>query len=179
MNVFEIFCGLELDDDNAGVWWSIVKRWVDFDTENLFEGPRLGLPPAGRPEIVGKWIANARSPTFERHHTVTDLKAYEKQFWAWWAAVQPGWRTLDDGGRPRRVEATGDESWECLNVKGPNGLVNAVAALYFWGLAVAKIDADTYRTSQERSIKYRLWKLAADEVLFALKGVMCEFPTYP
>ncbi|KAF9034892.1 hypothetical protein BJ165DRAFT_1304486, partial [Panaeolus papilionaceus] len=84
------------------------------------------LPTKHRPFPIKEWIGRARSLTYRPD--ITDLAHYEQEFKLWWASMQPAWR-LDDG---KVVVSRVDGDWAGLRMPGINGLLNVVAALFYW-----------------------------------------------
>ncbi len=59
-------------------------------------------------------------------------------WWAWWASLQPEWRTKDSFGRP---VVGGEGTWDNLRYPGKNGMLMVLLSLWWWrGIATATID---------------------------------------
>ncbi|KAF9032256.1 hypothetical protein BJ165DRAFT_1331794, partial [Panaeolus papilionaceus] len=84
------------------------------------------LPTKHRPFPIKEWIGRARSLTYRPDNI--NLASYEQDFKLWWASMQPAWR-LDDG---KVVASRVDGNWTGLRMPGINGLLNVVAALFYW-----------------------------------------------
>ncbi|KAF9037288.1 hypothetical protein BJ165DRAFT_1320317, partial [Panaeolus papilionaceus] len=84
------------------------------------------LPTKHRPFPIKEWIGRVRSLTY--CPDITDLAHYKQEFKLWWASMQPAWR-LDDG---KVVVSHVDGDWAGLWMPGINGLLNVVAALFYW-----------------------------------------------
>ena len=86
------------------------------------------LSKAGRPDIVDRWIGNARKSTPQ----VSDVTAFAKEWKAWWIGLQPESR---EGEKLLRIVTPG-ERWEVLQKGGINGFFNVVVSMSWWCLAV-------------------------------------------
>ncbi|KAJ7048991.1 hypothetical protein C8F01DRAFT_1003297 [Mycena amicta] len=84
-----------------------------------------------RPAQMQRWIRNKRVAT-PAYCKISDTTAFAKGYWAWWAGIQPSWREITQEIRPVSAEQ-GSESWGALVVPGINGMLTAVAMLYWWG----------------------------------------------
>ncbi|KDR75456.1 hypothetical protein GALMADRAFT_140956 [Galerina marginata CBS 339.88] len=109
--------------------------------------PRCGAPRETRSHIlsycpgdVKQWIQRARSPTWRP--IIQDLAKFEREFGAWWTALQPEWRVEAEEGHA--VE-DGEGDWEVLRKQGLNGLLSLLAALFFWGLHIRDSAVDRAR----------------------------------
>ncbi len=115
---------------------------------------RLGAQ--SRPQAVTDWIRRARLNTYNPQ--INSVATFAKEFNAWWASLQPAWRT--DGGRG--VLRRDGEDWECLRCSGINGLLSVLAALFFWGCAVQKSKAATKSA----------WLRALDDVSYSITQLL-------
>ncbi|KAI5821561.1 hypothetical protein K523DRAFT_258013 [Schizophyllum commune Tattone D] len=130
-------------------WLRLEEKW-GFDANKGTNVTGTG----GRPDLLTRWIRGGRAPRVKRLPIVIDVRAFEKEFWAWWAGIQPSWRKLNADGRPsedREVDESGD--WGLLGVHGQNGLLNVIAALCWWGIA---LDGRTSR-SWDRCLDEAIW----------------------
>lgn len=50
----------------------------------------------------------------------------------WWRSVQPDWRLSDSIASFKQA----DGDWGVIKCSGVNGLLSALAALFFWGVAL-------------------------------------------
>ncbi|PPR03273.1 hypothetical protein CVT24_012820 [Panaeolus cyanescens] len=136
-------------------WVVFVKAWSVFQTNAGFDKSANGrLPSQNRPVVVKNWIARARSVTYRPD--IGSLTHYEKGFNSWWTSMQPPWRMVN--GRLDKERTDGD--WSALNQPGPNGLLNVVAALYFWGRAA-------YGGKHEKA-----WKAAVKDCTAAFQALL-------
>jgi hypothetical protein len=86
------------------------------------------LSKVGRPDIVDRWIANARKSTPQ----VSDVAAFGREWKAWWIGLQPEAREHE---KLLRIAMPG-ERWEDLRKGGINGFFNVVVSLSWWCSAV-------------------------------------------
>ncbi|KAJ7056328.1 hypothetical protein C8F01DRAFT_1311106 [Mycena amicta] len=84
-----------------------------------------------RPAQMQRWIRNKRVAT-PAYCGISDATAFAKSYWAWWMGIQPSWREITQEIRPVSADR-GSESWGALVVPGINGMLTAVAMLYWWG----------------------------------------------
>ncbi|THU86881.1 hypothetical protein K435DRAFT_563020, partial [Dendrothele bispora CBS 962.96] len=107
------------------------------------------LPSAKtRPGAVGDWIARARNPDWRP--PAKDEIHYRQQFKTWYNAIQPDWRTLEDseGYKWIRADSDGTRDWSDLSRSGQNGVMNVVAALFFWYSIISDTPVDKFREQQ-------------------------------
>ncbi|RDB25587.1 hypothetical protein Hypma_006940 [Hypsizygus marmoreus] len=142
---------LELLSLGAG-WSELIATWAKFEAEANYEGLRK-LPANRRSAAIGDWIQHARSPTWRPVITAPEFK---KAFYTWWTALQPAWR-VDDAGTLCR----GEGDLTCVRVAGVNGILSALAALFFWGAIVIE-GSDSERLA---------WTQACDDVAWVVGRV--------
>ena len=80
-------------------------------------------------------------------------------FWSWWCALQPEWRSIGEDVVSRKVGG----GWDVLDKAGTNGLASVMAALFFWGIAV-----------EEEGIGYDSWKLAVEDVCWVIQQLRAK-----
>lgn len=131
-------------------WDALVDSWLRFEQNSSFQGSKK-LGHKSRPQAIAEWIKLARSATFRPK--IKNVKTFSSEFTAWWASLQPGWRTKDADGN--WIQDSGVD-WNDLRCPGKNGLLSVVAALFFWGRAV--------QTS--RSAARYTWENAMNDVLY-------------
>ncbi|KAL1685296.1 hypothetical protein GGG16DRAFT_66587 [Schizophyllum commune] len=116
-----------------------VDAWLKLEGKYNYDANK-GMNAKGttaRPALLDRWIRGGRAPRVKYSPVVADARAFEREFWVWWAGLQPSWRKLNADGRPsedREVDA--DADWGFLGVHGQNGLLNVVATLCWWGTAL-------------------------------------------
>ncbi|KAJ7025991.1 hypothetical protein C8F04DRAFT_911206, partial [Mycena alexandri] len=100
------------------------------------------LDKMNRPPAVSIWIGRARGsrarPETDTVPKIASLAVYGRDWWNWWATLQPSWR-VQALGRPDRFAretypSLKRENWEPLRVPGQNGVLSVVAAVYWWGV---------------------------------------------
>ncbi|KAJ7059927.1 hypothetical protein C8F01DRAFT_1254018 [Mycena amicta] len=156
LNVLDELAGVRLGDEFVG----LVESLVDLERGYGFRNGLGRLATKSRPQQVADWIQNYRKATPAKCG-VRNVDAYSKQWWAWWRANQPGWRTYDEGGRPTRDgTAMSGVKWEKLVVPGQNGVSSFAAALYWWGCR----EKEEGPYSQD-------WREAVEDVTWVFRGL--------
>ncbi|KAJ7034650.1 hypothetical protein C8F04DRAFT_932620, partial [Mycena alexandri] len=129
------------------------------------------LGKVNRPPAVSNWIGRARGsrarPETDTAPKIASLAVYEREWWKWWAGLQPAWRA-QASGRSDRFSRTAyppqqRENWHPLRVPGQNGVLSIVASLYWWGL---KNQAEVERENEES------WAEAVADVKWMLQGML-------
>ncbi|KAJ7792270.1 hypothetical protein B0H13DRAFT_1529083, partial [Mycena leptocephala] len=127
----------------------------------------------GRPSQLGMWVKGAQGSAGHGigmangvGPPIPSLAVYGKEWWRWWAKVQPTWR-VSDTGRPQRFlrdgypDAVG--AWTTMRHPGPNGALSFVATLYWWGKKVVEGGEREDRES---------WADAVQDVKWMLTGLL-------
>ncbi|KAL1657803.1 hypothetical protein GGF50DRAFT_132012 [Schizophyllum commune] len=133
-----------------------LSAWLNLESKHGYSANK-GTTAKGsgaRPDLLDKFIRGGRAPRVKKLPIVDDPRAFEKEVWQWWSGLQPSWRKMNADGRPsedREVDESGD--WGILGIHGQNGLLNAVAVLCWWGIA---LDGRTSR-SWERCLEEVTW----------------------
>ncbi|RDB23146.1 hypothetical protein Hypma_009711 [Hypsizygus marmoreus] len=130
-------------------WMALVSAWATFEAKENYQ-QQGKLLTTRRPTAVADWIQRHRSPTWLPK---VDVASFEEDFSEWWKALQPGWRHADDG---QLIRGAGDWAETNLRRPGLNGVLSILAALFFWGVEVAK-GADA-----------RAWSHAVDDVAWVM-----------
>ncbi|KDR66329.1 hypothetical protein GALMADRAFT_232569 [Galerina marginata CBS 339.88] len=130
-------------------WDRLIDLWLRFESSHSFNGSSK-LSTTARPSLIGEWVRRARSPTY---CPPIDANEFDKEFWAWWAILQPDWRRIT----PRTAMRMTLGCWDALDKPGTNGWPSVVAALFFWGRAVRQGNLSTSS-----------WKLAVDDATWVL-----------
>ncbi|KAJ7593178.1 hypothetical protein C8J56DRAFT_779475, partial [Mycena floridula] len=81
------------------------------------------------------WTKRKRLPTPE----IKDVEAFGKQWWSWWALVNPEWRIKSKRGW---LERAGEGSWEVLMISGLNGLLSPLMCLRWWFSVGSEMEKD-------------------------------------
>ncbi|KAJ7601458.1 hypothetical protein DFH06DRAFT_950371, partial [Mycena polygramma] len=126
---------------------------------------------AGRPPAVDKWVGVGRGRGGKGTlgngvgPPIDDVDAFDAGWWRWWSGFQPSWRVKDPARADRFLRenypAATAANWGSMRYPGPNGALNFVATVYWWGMAVAAKG-----TSAES------WAEAVEEVRWMLTGVL-------
>lgn len=127
---------VRLLDINLGPSWiKTVELW--YAREESFDFLDKGRFPdkeKSRPDAVAKWQKNDRNPLWRPGSL--QLETYSKQFWDWWLAIQPKRRVNERTRRSTRDEALLDKG--AFNIHGGLGMLQVIAALFFWGNAIVE-----------------------------------------
>lgn len=104
--------------------------------------------------MVGQWIKQARNPAWAPNLDEMDLDELESTFNSWWCSIQPDWHI----GKGEDLRREGEQDWGLLNCSGINGVLSAVAALFFWSYCAAEAPSAT-----------ATWALSVSDALYALE----------
>jgi len=87
------------------------------------------LPTVKRPAKISQWSSRARPASIPNYtkgkRTFVD---FVDSAIAWWASIQPSWRTLEHGKVSHGVQG----GWDILHSPRINGLLNIVMLVYWW-----------------------------------------------
>ncbi|KAJ7051251.1 hypothetical protein C8F01DRAFT_1176387, partial [Mycena amicta] len=106
-------------DDSKNASWllnfvALARALVETEREYEYRNGLGRLATKSRPQQVADWIQNYRKATPTKC-AVRNVTTFSTQWWAWWRANQPGWRTYDERGRPVRTAALpSGVKWEKL-----------------------------------------------------------------
>ncbi|KAJ7149502.1 hypothetical protein C8R43DRAFT_1128495 [Mycena crocata] len=137
---------------------AVVAAWTRVEAASKYEHGPQNLANDKRPKQVSSWINGARGKRVCVTE-VTNVKAYEKAWNAWWATLQPKWRKKDVDGAWSVIGGYGEDGkeWGPLTRWGINGTLSIVASLYFWGQGVG--DDNTHRIAWEAAVLDVAWML--------------------
>ncbi|KAF8166733.1 hypothetical protein K438DRAFT_1774900 [Mycena galopus ATCC 62051] len=95
-------------------WRSIVDLWWGLEEQSGFATLTKSHPTMKRPKAVAAWVKNAQKSAPD----IRSTKAMEAQWWAWWKAVNPGWRLCEN-----ELVQLGDGDWDgmCCDVPAKTG----------------------------------------------------------
>ncbi|KAF8144423.1 hypothetical protein K438DRAFT_1631811 [Mycena galopus ATCC 62051] len=102
------------------------------------------------PKAVGIWVKNARKGT----PNVGSAEQMEREWWAWWRAINPAWR-LKDGD----VVRDGDGSFDVMRCPGQNGFLSVIVRLKWWHGSM-EVPSDTWNHAIG-DVKWVLEKMVA------------------
>ncbi|KAF8137811.1 hypothetical protein K438DRAFT_1638995 [Mycena galopus ATCC 62051] len=126
-------------------WNTVVDLWWGLEEKSGFATTIKSHPTAKRPKAVGVWVKNARKNVPD----IDSAEAMDGQWWAWWKAINPGWRVLNN-----ELVQLGDGDWEVLRCPGQNGFLNILMCLKWWFGSM-----ETPSESWERAIDDVKWAL--------------------
>ncbi|KAJ3756601.1 hypothetical protein EV361DRAFT_780988, partial [Lentinula raphanica] len=107
---------------------ALVTLWLAFERKNHWRNPYKvsGFPADKTPAVLLLWKKNSRRPLSEVERSGLCSPDFIAQTWAWWASLQPQWRSIDKEGKPlpfsefegdmARLETHGKNGWLCLLV---------------------------------------------------------------
>ncbi|KAK0449366.1 hypothetical protein EV421DRAFT_1732637 [Armillaria borealis] len=133
-----------------------LRKYVLLEEKKDFDGPRIGLAPKGRPQLLTKWIGQGRMQGAMPVLSTASIDNYEKEWWSWWESLQPSWRNRDTAGK--LVQSMYGNCWEELNIGGTNGWLGIVAMLFWWGVVVQRSSPD-HRASWQEALKDVCWMI--------------------
>ncbi|KAF8157580.1 hypothetical protein K438DRAFT_1777216 [Mycena galopus ATCC 62051] len=73
-------------------WTGIVELWWALKEKSGFATTTKLHPTTNRPKAVGAWVKNMRKSVPD----IGSAEGMEAQWWAWWKAINPGWRLRDN-----------------------------------------------------------------------------------
>ncbi|KAJ6501527.1 hypothetical protein C8R47DRAFT_970067 [Mycena vitilis] len=135
----------------GGEYNAVLGVWAGLERAYGYER-KTGKPPAwnakgaNRPSAIDKWVGVGRGRGGKgtlgngAGPPIDDVKAFDAGWWRWWAGFQPGWRVKNSQRgesflREKYPEPT-ETNWGPMRFPGPNGALNFVATLYWWGRAL-------------------------------------------
>ena len=136
-------------------WAELLRLWSAFEKKENFKEQKK-LSPDGRPQCVSEWIRRRRSTTWRP--VISSILALEKSFKAWWTNLQPDWRKDNDGSI---AFANVDGDWEILRKPGLNGIVSAIAGLFYWG---CKVQGNLTRRAR--------WATLVEDCILVLENIV-------
>jgi hypothetical protein len=141
---------------------ALIAAWVWVEAASRYEQGPSKLSTINRPVQVKNWIAKERGKQ-PCDTSVPDPVAYAAGWQVWWDSLQPAWRTKDAEGAWSVSSDYGDggKEWGPLFQWGQNGILNIVASLYFWGVAVRE------STPELQSV----WEECVLDVVWMLEGL--------
>ena len=136
-------------------WAELVRLWAAFEEKEEFK-ERRKLSAKDRPECIADWVQRARSPTWRP--VIANVAAFGKVFHAWWVSLQPKWR-VSGKGAILTEDVEGD--WEELRRPGLNGLLSALAGLFYWG-----------RIAQRNAKQRKAWAVDVEDFTLVLRHLL-------
>ena len=115
------------------------------------------LPTAGRPVEISHWTSRAR-PRMVQDYAIgkRTFPDFVSLVIAWWAFIQPSWRSFELGVVSREVHG----AWGALYAPHINGLLNVVMLVYWWARVLEEQDV-----GNDTLVDYEQF---ADDVAWAL-----------
>ncbi|KAJ3816404.1 hypothetical protein F5880DRAFT_1494331, partial [Lentinula raphanica] len=89
------------------------------------------------------------------------------ELWAWWATLQPQWRSVDNDGKPLPFEDFGDDMAP-LNKHGKNGWLCLLVCVKWWGNGLQTL-LDNEQVSQTKD-----WLVLVADMTKMLQRLVAE-----
>lgn len=163
-------------------WACVLHALVNLEADHGFQNSKASLPNVGnRPPAISLWIKNARV----RSPAISDVSVYETQWWRWWRALQPDWRSLSTTEGPiSAVDSLMESlnrpsfggSFALLDCHGSNGFLSVVGSLRFWGDEVHSQFEKNSKNSKKwlEHASAESWNRAVSEVTRLMVGLWLE-----
>ncbi|KAF8993812.1 hypothetical protein BDZ89DRAFT_900473, partial [Hymenopellis radicata] len=124
-----------ISHDIGSAWKDLIRAWLLLeDAQGYLHGAPLPTLKK-RPGAVADWVARGRPEQWKPLSPWTAVSG-SRQFWGWWAALQPAWRGVSISQTPfracHRTNAQG-QAWGKLRTSGINGHLSVLAVLAWWG----------------------------------------------
>jgi hypothetical protein len=135
----------------------VIAAWTRVEAVSRFEQGPTKLSTINHPEQVKKWVANQRGKR-QADTSIADPTAYAAGWQLWWDSLQPEWRIKDADGAwsVNGGYGGGGKVWGPLFQWGQNGVLNIVASLFFWGVAMRDSTSEL-QSAWERSVMDVAW----------------------
>lgn len=128
LNGLALITGHELGSQ----WRCLIKAWLWFEAlSNFNKDSKAALLATGRPASIGQWIKCYCASNY--HPEISNPTSFASKFSTWWHCLQPQWR-IQEGSSTLLQDINGN--WSALRCPSINGILSAIAALFFWGYAI-------------------------------------------
>ncbi|KAK1215763.1 hypothetical protein PQX77_021601 [Marasmius sp. AFHP31] len=113
-----------------------VMKWIKLENVWLSKDQTTqGFDKEKRPVAFTRWFREGRTRSLKTPKYIQHQQM-EAEWWPWWLAVNPSWRTRNEG----RVVEGGDGEWDMLMTPGKDGVVLFLVALHWWFDALGPDD---------------------------------------
>ncbi|KAJ7707284.1 hypothetical protein B0H16DRAFT_1746505 [Mycena metata] len=150
---------------------SVVAALIRVEAASRYDDDGSRLPAATkgaqvRPKVISAWVRGGRGTKSKTQPTVDSISKFVAEWNGWWDSMQPAWRERNRQGR-WRVDPPYRKEWDwgVLDTYGVNGILSAVAGIYFWGVAVLSGSEDDIAR----------WDTAVQDVVWVLEGLESTF----
>ncbi|KAJ3709918.1 hypothetical protein C8R42DRAFT_729753 [Lentinula raphanica] len=133
---------------------ALLSLWVELERMHGWQTTRINLPKSHRPLEFDTWIRYGR---------------YE--FCAWWAFLQPNWRTFGEDKRPLPIIQFEDD-WKSLDYFGVNGWFSLLAGIKWWGESLKQADDSGWNE------ELREWEFIIEDMAKMLDGLISYKKTH-
>ncbi|KAE9384571.1 hypothetical protein BT96DRAFT_841979 [Gymnopus androsaceus JB14] len=149
------------------LWTNTLNDWTTLERYYGFENPSGSVTffgSQGRPEAVHWWSQNAKPSSHRPPEKVLgNADTFGRSWWAWWSALNPGWRERDVvTGQIIVGGADGDGDWTRFDHPGQCGLLTVLYCLLWWSGLI--------HTNKQRS----LWTSALRDVAWVVGELLTE-----
>lgn len=158
---------VQLFDMNLGPKWiRAVELWYTREESFGFaDHGRFPNKEKHRPDAIGQWQKYDRSSSWRPGRI--EFKDYSKEFWDWWLAIQKKRRGNDGTCKAVRDETLFDK--DAFNFYGALGMLQIMAALFFWGNAIVEDRKAGGRAGEDGS-----WVEELDDVFWVMERLYAE-----
>ncbi|KAJ3901942.1 hypothetical protein F5879DRAFT_806316 [Lentinula edodes] len=147
----------------------LLQKWIDYKRKACWLNPHklAGFSPEKQPSVLLSWMKNRPRPLPKVDKRGFFTPKFAEEVAAWWASLQPQWRSLDKNGLPSPFEEFGDDL-SPLDKHGRNAWVALLACIKWWGVGLEYCVADDRGLHLEKwftiiaDMTRMLGKLAAD-----------------
>lgn len=158
---------VQLFDINLGPKWiRAVGLWYTIE-ESFGFADRRRFPDKEkhRPDAIAQWQKNDRSTSWRPGRV--QFESYGHDFWAWWLAIQPTRRA--NGGTDRSIRDVTVFDKSVFDFYGALGMLQVIAALFFWGNAIVEDRKVGGRAGEDGS-----WAEALDDVVWVMERLHAD-----
>ncbi|KAJ3831151.1 hypothetical protein EV361DRAFT_811499, partial [Lentinula raphanica] len=149
---------------------ALLSLWVELERMHGWQTTRINLPKSHRPLEFDTWIRYGR---YGKAIVIplTRLKNFAEEFCAWWAFLQPNWRTFGEDKRPLPIIQFEDD-WKSLDYFGVNGWFSLLAGIKWWGESLKQADDSGWNE------ELREWEFIIEDMAKMLDGLISYKKTH-
>ncbi|KAJ7106833.1 hypothetical protein C8R43DRAFT_906037 [Mycena crocata] len=145
-------------------WADCVNRFLDFEKACGYSetGPRIG--GGDRPEEVKAWVKGGRKwfelTALDKASVgkIGEEGSFVERWWTWWRSLQPAERKWTGEG----LSCPSGMKWgRMATLCGPNGYMQVMLALLWWGTAVAGTEEESDWTNAVADVDFAVGQMLA------------------